>query len=70
MESKIVMLINPAVMTTLIPLYVKILMVHLQRAVEMSILENGKNSGVSPTIILPLLLLYIANVTMSKVTYG
>ena len=45
-------------------------MVHLQRAVEISILENGKNSSVSPTIILPLLLLYIANVTISKETYG
>ena len=36
MEGKPVMLINPVVMTKLIPLYVKIEIVHLQRAVEMS----------------------------------
>ena len=42
MESKTVMLINPAVMTTLIPSYVKILMVHLRRAVEMSLLKTEK----------------------------
>ena len=44
-------------------------MVHLQRAVEMSLFENGKNSGVSPTTILPILSLYIVNVMISKVTY-
>ena len=42
MESKTVMLINPAVMTALIPSYVKILMVHLRRAVEMSLLKTEK----------------------------
>ena len=43
MESKTVMLINPAVMTTLIPSYIyMILMVHLRRAVEMSLLKTEK----------------------------
>ena len=36
MESKTVMMINPAIMTTSIPLYMKIQIVRLQRAVEMS----------------------------------
>ena len=40
MGSKTVMLINSVLITTLIPLYVKISMVHLQRAVEMSRFEN------------------------------
>ena len=30
------------------------------------VLETEKNFGISPTIILPLLLLYIASVTISK----
>ena len=34
-------------------------MVRLQRAVEMSRFGNWKNSGISPTTKLPLLLLYI-----------
>ena len=40
MESKTVMMINPAIMTTSIPLYMKIQMVRLQRAVEMSRIGN------------------------------
>ena len=68
MESKTVMMINPAIMTTSIPLYMKIQMVRLQRAVEMSRFGNWKNTGFSPTSILPLLLLYIASVTISKET--
>ena len=68
MESKTVMMINPAIMTTSIPLYMKIQMVRLQRAVEMSRIGNWKNTGFSPTSILPLLLLYIASVTISKET--
>ena len=42
MESKTVMTINPAIMTTSIPLYMKIQMVRLQRAVEMSRFGNWK----------------------------
>ena len=49
MGSKTVVLINSDIMTTLIPLYVKILMVHLQRAVEMSHFGNWKNSGIAAT---------------------
>ena len=45
-------------------------MVHLQRAVEVSRFGNWKNSGISPTTILPLLLLYIANFTISKKKEG
>ena len=62
------MMINPAIMTTSIPLYMKIQIVRLQRAVEMSRFGTGKNTGFSPTSILPLLLLYIASVTISKET--
>ena len=40
MESKTLMLINSVLMTTLILFYVKIEMVHLQRAVEMSRFGN------------------------------
>ena len=68
MESKTVMFINPVIMTTFMPLYMKIEMVRLQRAVEMSRFGKGKNSGISPTTILPLLLLCIASVTISKET--
>ena len=42
MESKTVMMINPAIMTTSIPLYMKIQIVRLQRAVEMSRFGNWK----------------------------
>ena len=42
MDSKTVMMINPAIMTTSIPLYMKIQMVRLQRAVEMSRFGNWK----------------------------
>ena len=45
-------------------------MAHLQRAVEMSSFGNCKNSGISLATILPLLLLYIANITISKETKG
>ena len=56
-------------MMTLILLDVKILMVHLQRAAEMSRFGKWKNSGISPTTILPLFLSSTGNVTISKETY-
>ena len=40
MESKTVMFIHPVIMTTFMPLYMKIQMVRLQRAVEMSRFGN------------------------------
>ena len=45
-------------------------MVHLQHAVDMHLSRfvNWKNSGISPTTILPLFLPYLANVTISKET--
>ena len=41
-------------------------MIRLQRAVEMSGFGNWKNSDIPPSAKLLLLLLYIANVTISK----
>ena len=70
MGSKTVMLINSVLITTLIPLYVKISMVHLQRAVEMSRFENWKNCNISDNHITVVILPYIANVTISKETKG
>ena len=70
MGSKTVMLINSVLITTLIPLHVKISMVHLQRAVEMSRFENWKNCNISENHITVVIVPYIANVTISKETKG